>query len=382
MGSSKFKATVLIAIYLFTDATASPTTSTTGPVTVQQHGPWNHLGCFTDTQDRILPVPQNDCGSKNSVEYCLDLCGSQGYPFAGVEYGGECYCGKEFNPSSANECPNGCTMSCPGNAGEICGGVYAISIYERADVVKKCGEWQVRGEPDWHAGRPRNLPHTPNVQIPVKEMTVEKCLAGCADSGYTCAGVEYGQECWCGDCTATDFTYALTYDMCYMGCTGDRRELCGGGEGNGWEVIYTREPHGGSGGGTGGGSGGGGTGGGGSGGGSGGGGGDDGGWTLCGCYEIPLLSGVLDLILPVVEHVVGLLTVEHCQAVCLAKGYHGCSIESGNTCRCTSSGDGLLTALLGLLHLEDGKCNAKCPGDSAETCGGKRAFQAYTYARR
>ncbi|KAG7096376.1 hypothetical protein E1B28_003820 [Marasmius oreades] len=280
-----YQATIVTTFCFFLSTIASPATSRTGPI-VQRHGMWNHLGCFVDSAQRILPVQQDTCG-KNTVEYCLDLCAQQGFPLAGVEYGDECYCGKDWNTFNT-VCPNNCNMTCTANSQEICGGVYAINVYERAQLVEKCGEWTAVGcaeEPKWREGERRNLPYHPGTDIPIKDMTVEKCLDGCAKSGYTCAGLEYGQECWCGNCTANDFKYG-SYDKCYMGCTGDPRELCGSGEAEGWEIVYTRNV------GTSGGSGSGSSGGGGSGGGSGGGGsegsghGTVGSWTPCGCYQL------------------------------------------------------------------------------------------------
>lgn len=42
-------------------------------------------------------------------------------------------------------------------------------------------------------GAPRLLPHGPLAAIPGEQMTVEKCLDGCAAAGYNAAGLEAGQ---------------------------------------------------------------------------------------------------------------------------------------------------------------------------------------------
>lgn len=52
-----------------------------------------------------------------------------------------------------------------------------------------------------------------------------KCISACADLGYTYAGTQYVEECWCGNkipssqSNETDCNYA---------CSGDETETCGG----------------------------------------------------------------------------------------------------------------------------------------------------------
>lgn len=57
-------------------------------------------------------------------------------------------------------------------------------------------------------------------------MTVEVCLDACQAAGYSLAGVEYSQECYCGD--AFQFGGAPATDGCTMACKGNSAELCGG----------------------------------------------------------------------------------------------------------------------------------------------------------
>lgn len=64
-------------------------------------------------------------------------------------------------------------------------------------------------------------------------MTIEKCLSRCWNYKY--AGVEYGQECWCGnslntvgDAGATPSSN-LTDSKCGFKCPGNASEFCGAG---------------------------------------------------------------------------------------------------------------------------------------------------------
>ncbi|KAJ2957735.1 hypothetical protein NQZ79_g6583 [Umbelopsis isabellina] len=71
---------------------------------------------------------------------------------------------------------------------------------------------------------PRTLPYgAPTIST---GMTVEGCESECASAGYTYAGVEYGNECWCGNTMPP--TSAPSTD-CNMACKGNSAEMCGAG---------------------------------------------------------------------------------------------------------------------------------------------------------
>ena len=58
------------------------------------------------------------------------------------------------------------------------------------------------------------------------DMTILKCKNHCIDNGYNYAGVEFAKECFCGN----DIPYIPAPETdCYMPCTGNKSEKCGGG---------------------------------------------------------------------------------------------------------------------------------------------------------
>jgi hypothetical protein len=62
-------------------------------------------------------------------------------------------------------------------------------------------------------------------------MTPSDCLNRCAEFGYSAAGLEYGQECYCGD-PANIADMGATFrpeEECAILCAGDPRAICGGG---------------------------------------------------------------------------------------------------------------------------------------------------------
>lgn len=104
-----------------TSTSAVPTPSGTGP------SGWTSLGCYTDsTAARALSVNSGVVGgpAAMSIEGCADACKAGGYTYSGTEYSGECWCGNALL-NGHGPAPDGnaqCTMTCNGNALEICGG--------------------------------------------------------------------------------------------------------------------------------------------------------------------------------------------------------------------------------------------------------------------
>nr|CAJ76263.1 protein-O-xylosyltransferase [Drosophila yakuba] len=89
------------------------------------------LGCFKDEKDRrLLDGYYSSSKTTNSPAKCVELCLQSGYPYAGVQYGRECFCGYDTPPRAAKLPDSSCNTKCLGNAKEICGGFYAMNIYE------------------------------------------------------------------------------------------------------------------------------------------------------------------------------------------------------------------------------------------------------------
>lgn len=92
---------------------------------------WTSLGCYTDSVSmRALNNHGMIAGwpSTTTVEACQAACQAQGFSYAGVEFGNECWCGNELSSSPAAD---GCNMLCSGNSQEICGGPDRLNVYYR-----------------------------------------------------------------------------------------------------------------------------------------------------------------------------------------------------------------------------------------------------------
>lgn len=90
-----------------------------------------HLGCFQDEKEyRLLSGYFVQFKTQNTPELCLEICLQSGYPYAGVEYSVECFCGNEPPTKSRKISDIKCNMKCSGDKTLFCGGYYAINIYE------------------------------------------------------------------------------------------------------------------------------------------------------------------------------------------------------------------------------------------------------------
>lgn len=106
-------------------------------ITIQRiHTPQRYLGCFRDTSERIFKKLRTL--DETSVTKCVMFCRDEGFFYAGLENGHECYCGNEFPSLQDNPSINvsECQTECPGNAIEKCGGAWAMSLYRTGNESK------------------------------------------------------------------------------------------------------------------------------------------------------------------------------------------------------------------------------------------------------
>ena len=97
------------------------------PVTVING--FSSSGCIQEVSGRALTGLRVDYADM-TIDKCTAACAQAGFKLAGVEYGTECYCGNSLlNDASLSLTSGQCFMSCPGNAGQSCGGPNAIQLY-------------------------------------------------------------------------------------------------------------------------------------------------------------------------------------------------------------------------------------------------------------
>lgn len=101
-----------------------------GPTEAPGPAGWKSLGCYTDSvSSRTLATNLSPSDGIVFVESCTNLCQQQGFQYAGVEYGRECYCGNQILAPGA-PASSGCNMACTGNSKELCGGASRMNLYQ------------------------------------------------------------------------------------------------------------------------------------------------------------------------------------------------------------------------------------------------------------
>lgn len=176
---------------------------------------WTALGCYTDVVGaRTLTTEiYSIAGSAMTVELCTAACKAAGFTLAGLEYGGECYCDTAIM-NTGTLATDGCTMACNGNAAEICGGSYRISVWTlgastTGTTTAPTGTTTKTAVPTSTTSLVTSATSLPagwaykgcwldqqygrilSAQSPDSAtLTVESCVAACVALGYSIAGME------------------------------------------------------------------------------------------------------------------------------------------------------------------------------------------------
>lgn len=174
-------------------------------------------------------------------------------------------------------------------------------------------------------------------------MTIESCIAFCDSKSFTFSGVEYSDQCYCGNSILNGAVNATESD-CNMPCAGDSAEPCGAanrlnvfwnGKSSSAPIIVPSV----------------------------------GNWVSLGCYS----DNVDGRALPIAGAVTGQVTIESCTTACFNAGYQFSGAEYADECYCN-------TAIVnGGAPAEAGDCNMLCAGNSTEYCGGPNRLNMYNY---
>ncbi|OAQ97661.1 hypothetical protein LLEC1_04963 [Akanthomyces lecanii] len=90
-------------------------------------------GCYTDQSPRSLGHPQTIDGGV-TPEKCISACKAQGYPYAGTEFGGECWCDSYLAAQASKVSDAECSKPCSGDGSKMCGGSNRINVYLAKDL--------------------------------------------------------------------------------------------------------------------------------------------------------------------------------------------------------------------------------------------------------
>ncbi|KAJ7237158.1 WSC domain-containing protein [Mycena rebaudengoi] len=187
----------------------------------------------------------------------------------------------------------------------------------------------------------RALKHLVAVASP--NVTVQSCLDSCAAGGFILAGVEFGNECYCGN--ALLYVYGES-EACDMPCSGNASEFCGGPKAlNLYQfadrpfttgppsTVFSYKN-----------------------------------WVWWGCMdELFPLGGRLLPHAPLVPIPGEQMTVEGCLDGCAAAGYNAAALEAGQECYCDLADR---PQPPGWESTNSFECADPCLANATEVCGG------------
>ncbi|ORY86869.1 WSC domain-domain-containing protein [Protomyces lactucae-debilis] len=226
--------------------TVAVPTPTAGLPRISKNGA-TYKGCYVDSvNSRTLPDRLADVGS---VEQCVSACQAAGYSLAGLEFKHECYCGNSISASTLPD--SSCNAPCDGDATETCGNADALQVYTLPTLpnassivgggaptgLPAAGASAVPATiplvvangaiPASYAGCYQDSVNARTLPVRVSDVgSIEQCVAACSAQGFAFAGVEYTNECYCGN-TVTAPQIAITNCQKYT-CKSAPAEFCGG----------------------------------------------------------------------------------------------------------------------------------------------------------
>ncbi|TFK96093.1 WSC domain-containing protein [Pterulicium gracile] len=168
-------------------------------------------------------------------------------------------------------------------------------------------------------------------------VTITACLQECNRRGYSYAGLEYGQECYC-DWKIRGNPASVAKSQCNMPCAGDGSTTCGG---SNRIQIYVQSPAfpaptv----------------------------------WNpskLVGCFTNPVRRTLRNF-----QYIPGQMTASKCYAACGEIHAFHAGLEYGNECYCDNypGPDSVLTPL--------SECDMACAGGTENLCGGSNRMLVY-----
>ncbi|KAI0852681.1 putative glyoxal oxidase [Daldinia vernicosa] len=236
-----------LSVYIKNGTSVATSTVSSGPTSSDPGTPeptgfpdgWTDQGCWQDGPNgRIMPTFQAPDDSQLTPQKCAQLCADNNYTVSGTEYYTQCFCSNAiYNGGVRGEDTSKCSTPCGGNSQVMCGGAGYLSIYskgtpqtfkEPAPLQEVNGTWTYQGCYEDNVNNQRTLFWSLTFLTP---MTPEQCLGKCASFGYAAGGLEYGQECYCGDPMDVDASGATIKpeSECNIACAGNASTICGGG---------------------------------------------------------------------------------------------------------------------------------------------------------
>ncbi|KAH6373254.1 hypothetical protein HBI34_087410 [Parastagonospora nodorum] len=107
---------------------------------------WSYAGCGGDNIGDRAFLNASTGADDMTIQTCIAFCGARNLPYAGLEYGRECFCADKLDPRYAPKdgIMGNCNYKCAGDESGICGGWAAMSIYKKCADGDSCKNWDIK----------------------------------------------------------------------------------------------------------------------------------------------------------------------------------------------------------------------------------------------
>jgi len=153
-------------------------------------------GCYVDSETRILNG-YSGSSTTNGLESCLNTCRTKGFSYGGVEAGNQCFCGNSLPSNLASAPSSQCNYACKTTTTDKCGGSWRMHIYAWTPpplAAVEISGYTLKGCYSDSANRVLAAYSFIN-----SKMTIKMCLDTCKSRGFSIAGVESGNQCYCAN---------------------------------------------------------------------------------------------------------------------------------------------------------------------------------------
>ncbi|CAE7192970.1 hypothetical protein P3342_009322 [Pyrenophora teres f. teres] len=211
---------------------------------------FEYKGCYVDGPGfRIVNYQQPD-DQAMTIASCATKCAAAGYQIAAMEYSYQCFCDNAVRmggkPASSE---SDCNTKCAGDQSQTCGGPNRMSIWSSQEPLKviqapkpvaNVDGWEYQGCITDNVNGQSVFPWKIVNQT---GNSPQWCLSKCQAFGYMAGGMEYGEECYCGDLDGIEKTGSKVAPEsdCNTACSGDPEALCGQGNRLSW-YKWTADP--------------------------------------------------------------------------------------------------------------------------------------------
>ncbi|EJD49710.1 hypothetical protein AURDEDRAFT_161267 [Auricularia subglabra TFB-10046 SS5] len=239
---------IALASAVAASAAAVDTTNSTAAAAISLPSGWKlTAACVTDEGDQRVFTHTSKLALQRNVlldmthAKCLNLCSKNGYGYAAIRLGTECFCGSSkpvIRKVPSKECSQHCSGDKTGK--QTCGGDHRSAVYTNSKLAGKkpalksgtpalASGWKVAYKCVNDPTLGESLLKSTKV-FELQNNTPLVCTNLCKGKGYTLAGVEYGNECMCGKGWLKGARPAqVSENECNFACTGDSRVTCGAG---------------------------------------------------------------------------------------------------------------------------------------------------------